>query len=165
MFEANDMVMHPTAGVCKIECIQKENIARTGLKNYYILKPVYGNTATTLYVPTDSDKIKLRKVLSTSEIKALIHSVSPKPDLWIDNDARRKEAFTQILRSQDHKAIIEMIIAIKEKWDEKLARNRKLHAADERILREAEKMIHQEFAYALNIQVNEVLPYIMQELS
>ena len=36
--------------------------------------------------------------------------------------------------------------------------------ADSRIMQEAEKMIHQEFAYSLNLDIDEVASYIMEEL-
>ena len=49
---------------------------------------------------------------------------------------------------------------------EKLNENhKKLHSADERILGEAENMLYDEFAFALDIPRDEVIPYIRSHVS
>ena len=44
-------------------------------------------------------------------------------------------------------------------------RGRKLHLADEKFLRDAEKMLYDEFAYVLEISPNEVLNFITSTLN
>ena len=46
----------------------------------------------------------------------------------------------------------------------KIKTGKKFHIADERIMREAEHKLHGEFAYVLNIKLDEVVPFIMGEL-
>ena len=43
-----------------------------------------------------------------------------------------------------------------------LEKKKKLHAADERFLKEAEKMLFEELAYVFGITVEEVLPLIIK---
>lgn len=159
--------MHPGSGVCKIEAIK--GIAFTAdsddKKDYYVLKPVYGGESTTIYVPVGQSKINLRKLLSEKDIIELIHSVHEDPPLWDDNDVRRKEIFSQVLHSENHAKIIQLIIELHKKREEKQAAGKKLHASDARTLEEAEKLIHQEFAYSLNLKIDEVAPFIRNELN
>ncbi|WP_405314968.1 CarD family transcriptional regulator [Faecalibacillus faecis] len=164
MFSVGHMVMHPNAGVCKIEDIRKQKFSKLEEQLYYILKPIYDNNASIIYVPVESDKVVLRRLLSINDIKTLIHSVSLDKPLWIENDARRNEKFKAILNSGDHVIIIQLIIEIHNQEIEKKKTGKKLHMADGRIMQEAEKMIHQEFAYSLKLDIDEVASYIMNEL-
>lgn len=163
MYKETDIVMHPRAGVCTIEAVRPETF--TGAPRlYYVMRPLYENTTTTIYVPTDSDKIKLRRLLSKDEILELIHSVSLDTSLWIDNPLQRKEHFLQLVREGDHATLIRLIAELHRHRLESEKKGRKFHAVDEKVLKEAESCIHQEFAHALNLQVEEIAPFIMKEL-
>ena len=41
---------------------------------------------------------------------------------------------------------------------------RRLHITDERFMKEAEKMLYEEFAYVLNIRKDQVLPFILNQV-
>lgn len=165
MYKIGDMLMHPGSGVCRVEDIKNMSFTSEGSKDYYVLKPVYGGGSTTIYVPVDHKNIKLRKLLSEEDIHRLIGSVSSVPTLWTDNDAKRKEVFSQALHSGDSAEIIKLIIEIHKKQEEKQASGKKLHQADSKVLAEAEMLIHQEFAYALDLKPEEVAPFIMKEMN
>lgn len=162
MYQQNDIVMHPGAGVCKIEDVREEKF--TGQKRqYYVLRPMYENTATTIFVPTDSQKVVLRKLLSKEEIVNMIHAVSLDTSLWVESPAERKETFQRLLHEGDHTTLIRLIAELHTHRRETEAAGRKFHAADEKVLQEAEKRIHQEFAHTLELEVEEIAPIIMKE--
>ena len=50
------------------------------------------------------------------------------------------------------------------KQQELTAAGKKLHAADERIMKEAEKLLYDEFSVVFDIRPEEVLPLIMKRL-
>lgn len=164
MYKVGNMVMHPHAGVCKIEDIRIEKFSKMSDKMYYILRPIYEQGNSKIYVPIDSQKIHLRKLLSIEDIHQLIRAVDFNTRLWIDNDSKRQEKFNQILKSNHQEEIIQLIAEIHNKQKEKQEEGKKLHLADMRIMQEAEKMIHQEFAFSLNIGIDEVADFIMKEL-
>lgn len=163
MFKVGPMIMHPNAGVCKIEDIRLENFISEQM--YYVLKPVYEKSNTKIYVPVENTKITLRKLLTRDDIKELIHNVTLDEELWVENNSRRNEKFNAILCNGNHSEIIGLIIEIHVKQEEKKKLNKKLHMTDIRTMQEAEKMIHQKFAYALNLKIDEVAPYLMNELN
>lgn len=163
MFQIGDNVMHPGVGVCCIGDIREENFSDQK-QLYYVLKPLYENANSTIYVPVDSNKIVLRKLLSEDEVKELIHAVNLDQPLWIENDNKRNEKFHTILKSLDHLKIIQLIIEIHNKQIEKKNTGKKLRMADLKAMQEAEKLIHQEFAFALKLEVDEVASYVMKEL-
>jgi CarD family transcriptional regulator len=163
MFEITDIVIHPTSGICKIEDIREEAFGKLGKHTYYVLSPLYENNHTVIYIPVDGS-IELRKVLSKENIKDIIKRVNLNNQLWIENDHKRAEKFNNILRSGNQSQIIELIVEIYMKQEEKAKEGKKLHVSDIRILDEAQKMVHQEFAYALNIELDKIGKYIMKEL-
>jgi len=69
-----------------------------------------------------------------------------------------------VLKGGDRHEIINLIITICEKQKSLEKIGKKLHLADERVLGEAQKIIHQEFAYALNIETSKISQFIMKEL-
>lgn len=163
MFKVGNMVIHPNAGVCCIEDIRLEKFIEEQM--YYVLKPIYDNSHSKIYVPVENPKIHLRKVLSKDDINQMIKNVSLQQQLWVENDSKRNEIFNKVLQSGQHTDIIQLIVEIHMKQLEKRAQNKKLHIADLKIMNLAEKMIHEEFAYALDLNVEDVAQYIMQELN
>lgn len=161
MFQINDMVMHGTSGICKIVDIRAENFRGTQ-ENYYILQPLHETT--TIYCPVEGTKIKLRKLLTVEEIHELIRIMPDAENIWIEHDSTRKERFMAILKGGDYKELICLLKTLYAKREEKKLEGKKFHVADERIMTEAEHMLHGEFAYVLNLQEDEVIPFIMGEI-
>ncbi len=164
MFKISDTVVHPGMGVCKITDIKSENFAKLGSKQFYIMTPIYENTQTTVYVPVDSPKITLKKLLSEEEIEKMLSEIDFSKSIWIENDMARKDKFSQILKSGDRKDILLLIKELHLKLEEREKTGKRLHIADERILREAEKLIHQELAFSMNIKVEQVAEYIIKHM-
>ena len=48
--------------------------------------------------------------------------------------------------------------------EKKKNEGKKLYVGDEKIMSEAQRLLHEEFALVLNIKVDEVLPFILGEL-
>lgn len=71
-----------------------------------------------------------------------------------------KEKYTKILKSGDNKQLVKLIRTLYlEKVEVK-----KLYVNDEKIMTDAEKLLHEEFALVLDIKVDEVLPFILGKL-
>ena len=132
---------------------------------YYILKPFYTNNST-VFVPVNNEKLtsKMRHVLTKEEIDQMIAEIPGNPSEWITDERERKERFKDIAGRADTFEMIQLIEALLEHQREVMERGKKLHIADERMLREAEKMICDEFAYVLGISQEEVPAYITSGL-
>jgi len=138
--------------------IREENFRGTP-ELYYILQPL--REKTTIYCPAQGTKIKLRKLLTKEEIFELINLMPDAENIWIDHDPTRKERFTAILKGGDYRELICLLKTLYYKREEKKLVGKKFHVADERIMQEAEHMLHGEFAYVLEIDEEEVLPLIL----
>ncbi len=164
MYKINDTVLYGSHGACIITEISKLSFGGPE-KQYYILKPVH-NSGSTVYVPVDNNVLtsKMRQILSIDEIQTLIHDMPVEKALWIEDETKRKEKYHEILLSGDRHKLIGMIKALYQHQKEQNKKGKRLHATDERIFKEAEKLLYDEFAFVLQIKPSQVLPFIMEQL-
>lgn len=107
---------------------------------------------------------KMRQILSGEEIKKLIREMPGEIFFWIEEEAARKERYQQILSDGDRTELVRMIKALYFHQQEQQKNGRRLHITDERFMKEAEKMLYEEFAYVLNIRKDQVLPFILNQV-
>lgn len=165
MYKVGDTVVHPASGVCCIKGIEEKSFAGGEKRKYYVLETVYDTVATTIHIPVDGEKVKLRRLLNSADIRDIIHTVSVKEALWIDDNSARKERFQAILKEGDHGKILQMICEIHLKRVERERGGKKIYASDSKILTDAERLIHQEFAHTLEIEPETVADFILSELN
>lgn len=164
MYSKNDTVLYGSQGICRIEDITEKEMGGKTIE-YYVLKPIE-NSHATIYVPTQNEMLvsKMKKILSVKEIYQLIQAMPNEELIWIEGDNKRRDAYREILKSGDRKMLIQLIRTLFLRQQELKSKKRKLHANDEKILREAENILHEEFAYVLNINKDEVVPFIFQQI-
>lgn len=164
MFQVNDMVLYGTNGVCKLVDIDVRDCGGR-MVEYYILKPIYALNST-VFVPVNNEKLtsKMRYVLTKEEIDEKIRLIPESSPGWIDDERTRKERFKDIVSRADTFELIQLIKTLLEHQEAVMARGKKLHVADERMLQEAEKMICDEFSYVLGISKEEVPSYITDSM-
>ncbi len=160
MLELNETVMYGTTGVCTVEKIEEKKIGKV-TKSYYVLKPV-ANDASTVYVPTDNEKLlaKVRKLISKAEIDEILSAVSKESDIWPENDGERKLKFGEIIASGDRKACLVMLRTLYKRQNMLTKVGKRLHMADERAMKEARRLISDEFSVVLGIGTDDVGAYL-----
>jgi len=163
MFKVNDTIMYGINGVCKIVEITEKDFMGTK-KEYYVLKPM-NDKAATFFAPVNNPKTegKMRRILSVEEIYQLIKSVSQERADWIQNENERKENYKRIISSGNHVELIKMIKTLYLHKQEREAEGKHLYLSDERFFKEAERILYDEFQYVLNINKEEILPFIFQK--
>lgn len=165
MFKVNDTVLYRAHGVCKVIDISKKKFS-SDLMEYYVLKPVYDEKMI-VYVPVLNviDTEIMRTVLSISQIEHVIYTMPDEEQIWIENDIVRKEKYTQILKKGDRVELVKLIKTLYLHQQSLKEKGKKLHSTDENYFKEAEKLLYEEFAYVLNIQREEVLPFILKQVN
>ncbi len=164
MFKIDDIVTYGINGVCKVVAIEEKNLM--GMKKgYLVLKPLNGDKST-FYVPVDNESLlnKMRKLLSEDEINQLIDSMPNENVLWIENERERKECYKKVIADGNHSELIRMIKAIHFEKISREEKGKKLHISDERFLKEAEKILYEEFQYVLNLSEKDVMSYIFARI-
>ena len=165
MFNIGDLVVYGSDGVCEIADISIRKFGSED-REYYILVPVIDKKSV-VYVPVKNEKLKakMHRVLSSNEIYDLISSIPKQKGIWIDNDILRREKYNEIIKNGKHLELISLIKAVKSKQESLKNTGKKLHQSDAKFLAEAQKMLHGEFSVVLNIEIEEVDPFIKEQLS
>ena len=164
LYSTGDTVMHPSEGICTITELRRMELGSSGMRNYYILKPATEKSSSTVYMPVVRGNTVLRRLLSKEDILSLIRQSKEHAGLWIADSKQRKEAFTRILSEGNYARIIRMIQEIHEERVHREQEGKKPCAADEAILAEAERLLHQEFSYVLHMSVEEIAAFVRREL-
>lgn len=165
MFVVGDAVIYGTQGVCVVSSVEVMSFGKEK-REYYVLKPVYDENST-IYAPTDNESVlsKMRKVLTKEEIDSVIDSVAKEEASWIQNDEARRELCSEIIDRGDRKELMKMIEMLYLRQKDLKNQRKHFHLADERYLKEAEKMINDELAYVMGIDKNEVALYITKRIN
>jgi CarD family transcriptional regulator len=158
-------VLYGVQGLCRIAEISERDF--TGKRTeYYVLKPVYDEKAT-IFIPVQNEALiqKMRRILSSDEIYDLIRNMPAEETIWIENENARRERYKQILSGGDRAELIQLIKTLYQRQQSQKAKGKKLHVTDDRFMREAEKMLYEEFAHVLNISPEQVLPFIIDHIA
>lgn len=163
MYNINDIVIYGTEGICKITGITEMKFGGER-SEYYILTPI-DKSENTVYVPKNNEKVlrRMRRILSRSDAKDLIDSLPLAPMEWINNDRERQSAYKNIMLCGDPKEVFSMVSALYSKQLEQISIGKKLHASDERFLRDAERMMLNELSYAMDMDPREMLKVIVSK--
>lgn len=163
-YKMGDAVLYGLQGVCKITGITERNFDGTPLQ-YYVLKSSH-DSKTTMYVPvcTEETVPKLRRILSTVEVYEFIHAMADQDVMWIENEAARRARYKAVIAGGNRRELVSLIKALYRHKQERSELGRKLHATDERFMKEAEKILYGELAYVLNIKLEQVLPFITDRI-
>lgn len=165
-FAVGEKVVYGTNGICTIEDIIRQSpIPGEDERTYYILRQKENN-GLVISVPAESEALlsRMRRVFSKQEIDSLLLGTCGREQEWIEDKRARADAFRIMLTGGITEDLILMIRAI-YLHRQALAKNaKKLNVADETTLKSAEKLVREEFAYALQIAPDAVGRYIRQAL-
>ncbi|MGN0594368.1 MAG: CarD family transcriptional regulator [Hominimerdicola sp.] len=163
MYSIGDVVAYGTTGVCRIdgECEQK---AKDGVRKYLVLKPMH-QANSTVYVPMDNENLmaKLKKLLTREDIENIISAAADEEAEWISNDTERVTRFREILNSGDRYQLMRMVRVLYKQQCKRFSSGKRLHASDETLFREAERILFDEFAVVLGIPTDKVMDFIAQK--
>ena len=164
MYSVNERIHYGGSGVCVIQEIATMRFGRSR-EQYYVLKPVYQNSSV-IYVPVQNEQLtaKMRPVMSKEEVDRLIDSMDEIPTAWEEDPQLRKANFDALLRSNECRSLIILIKTLHAQKERRQADGKSLHVSDETFLREAQRLLYDEFAGALEIQPAQVHAYIQSKL-
>ena len=161
MFEINDKVLYGTDGVCVVEDIAQRTFGGVA-ETYYVLKP-YSKSLSSIMIPVSNEHLvsRIRKLLTRDEVLSLIDRITDENGIeWIDDQKKRREEYRAIVMRGVREELVGMINVIYEHGEKQKEIGKKIHAQDERILSDAERILYDEFSVVLGIARDEVLDYI-----
>lgn len=163
MYQKDCVVIYGLHGVCRIADITIKDFSGQE-ETYYILKPIFDDRST-FFVPVKNDSAqKLRPLLSIEEVKLLIESISGQDVIGIEDEKHRKDAYKKIIESGDRGEMMRLIKTLYVRKEEQQKAGKKQHIIDEHFMKEAESILYDEFAYVLQIEKDDIVPYIKKEM-
>ena len=160
-YQKGDHVRYGTNGVCVIADIETmTSMDRRSVKDYYVLRPV-AESGTKIFVPLDNPAPlgKMHAILTREEINEAIRQSAADPLPWVGDRNRRSEAFKEILKTAEPFPLLQLCSCIHGRL-QLSAEGRHLSGSDEAILKQAERLVENEFAFSLDIPRSEVAAYI-----
>ena len=165
MFEIGEYVVCGAKGVCQIRDITHIDMSGADKeKLYYVLAPV-GDKNGTIYVPTDSEKIIMRRTISKEEAERLIDELPQIELLWVPDDKQREETYKEALRTCDYHAWVSIVKTLYQRKKERLAQGKTATAVDERYMKAAENGLYGELSLTLGVPREKMEDYIRERLS
>jgi CarD family transcriptional regulator len=163
MFKVGENIIYGTQ-VCKISDKRDLTFGKV-TRNYYILTPIF-DQKNVIYLPADNEKLmgKMRATLSRQQIAQIIADLPHTEALWIEDDRERTAVYKAIIEKGDRGEIAKVIKGLYQRKKELESKSRKLHAADEILFSRAEKMLYEEIALALDIEKEDVVPFIAKQV-
>lgn len=160
-FKEGEYVMYAANEVCRYGGIVTKSFDGKKKVDYFKLEPVYSSNSA-YYVPFERIDEKVRHLLSKDKLEAAINEASKEKTEWNEDKNKRRNEFSEILKSNDFKRIFIMLRSIYEEKIRLGESGKKLFVADERAFLEGERLIRQEFSIVLGKSENEVDEYIRE---
>ena len=162
MFECGTMLVHPTYGVCKIVSIGKIDMKNMrDNKLYYTLIPVY-DSKSKLFIPTDSEGVGLRPVLSKENAEELVSRLAEMEPIIVQNEKEREKIFKETIRSGNCEEISRIIKTLYLRKKARVNAGKKAVSMEEKYLFMAREQLYGELAVSLGIEKAGVEEYITQ---
>lgn len=163
IFNIGDHVVYCSREICKIDSKVKKCFNGIDENEYFKLIPISTKNSS-YYIPCDNCDSKIRRLLTKDEILSLIDEMPSAEENWCDDKNERKNLFNSVLKSDDYHQIINMMHTLYLKRESQRQKGKKLLAADERIMHDAEMIVYREFAFVLGILEEKVEDFINSRL-
>ena len=164
MYQVGQQVIYGIHGVCRIIALEMKSMGGQR-KEYYVLEPI-DQPGAAFYVPSGNQAAvaKMRPIMTREQIFRLLHSEEVRRDAWIADENQRKQRYRELLSGDDRAALMCMMHTLYLHKQNQLAVGRKFHLCDENFLHDAQRVLHTEFALVMDLEADQVGPFIRQQM-
>ncbi len=160
MFEVGDKIIYGENGVCTVEKVAPLGMEGASQnKLYYHLTPLVGTG--TYFAPVDSGAF-MRPVMSRDEAEALIDAMPGiAPAICNDNRFNHVDAFyKELFRQHSCEALVSIVKGLHQRMTERKTKSSRAEAT----MKRAKDMLHGELSVALDMELDQVEPYILSRV-
>ena len=161
MYAVGEFVQYGIHGICRV-CDVEERVIDRKRVQYLVLQPKEQEGSRYLVPAHNAAAMaKLRPVLTQEDLNLLIRSKAVMEDGWIEDENQRKQYYRELINSGDRTALLRMIRTLFRHKEQQLAAGRKVHLCDDNFLRDARRLIDEEFSVVLGMEAAAVGEYIL----
>ena len=92
----------------------------------------------------------------------MIQQLPDEDNSWIEDNNARKAHFDAVIKEGDHQNLVLLIKTLCQERDKRQQEGKKLHIADDKAIKDAEKLLYEELALVLDIDIQDVEDYILE---
>ncbi len=164
MFQVGDYIIYGMNGVCVVENIGEiETKVVPKDRIYYTLRPFYSDRST-IFTPTDNQKVKMRSILTKQEAVSLLNSIQTIDCLWANDEKGREMEYKEAIKECDCKQLLKIVKSLYLSSKAKLADGKKVPARDEKYYYMAENSLYGELALSLGLEIEETKELILSKI-
>lgn len=162
MYHIGDVVVYGSEGVCEVKEITEVRFGKDTTE-YYVLSPVMRD-GDTFYVPTKNDMVlsKLRPTITKGQAEKLLKLLPVSAPEWNNNERERIKSYKEILLYGSSEELMGMTKQLYMHQISQLEKGKKLHACDERFLKDAERILFDELSYVMGVSREEIVQIIVK---
>ncbi|RDY27281.1 hypothetical protein CHL78_009850 [Romboutsia weinsteinii] len=164
MYKIGEFIIYGNNGVCEVIDVGSINISGINKdKIYYTLKQIYENGS--IFAPIDT-RVFMRGVITYEEAQQLIERIPfiKEVECSEKNGKLLENYYKKFLESHECIDLLSIISSIYDKKDNAINSGKKLGQIDEKFMKIATGLIHDEFSVALGIPREEVQTYINEKI-
>ena len=152
MFSKHEYVFHESGGICQIVEIQQaplENMPQD--RTYYVLRPMHDPNST-IYIPTDSDRVFIRRILTHAEAEAFLAQIDSIEVLEAPNPKLLRARYVETMRTYSPRAWLSVIRTVELRAKQLAARSQRLSETERSFGENARRHLFGELSLALGIE-------------
>ena len=164
MFQKDDYVFYESGGICKISDVQYaplENMPSD--RQYYILQSVHDRNGL-IYVPVDSDKVFLRKLLNRDEAQRLVDEIEQVAVIEETNAKLLRAKYIEAMHTHEPLEWVRVIKTVYKRMNVDFGRPQRLSETERSFAENAKRYLYTELALALGLQEQEMESYITNHI-
>ena len=148
MYQIGELVQYGNSGVCKVEEIVQGVPGLQEDTQCYLLVPV-GRKEEKIYSPVDNGRVKMRRILSSEEVKELMGKASEIEEISITNEKQCESIYREELYSVDCYRWLSLLKTLYSRRAARNAAGKKVTATDERYLKNVEDRLKEELSIVI----------------
>ena len=160
MFQKNEYVFYESGGICQISDIQKaplDNMPSDRL--YYVMQSLHDHSSV-MYIPVDSDRIFLRKLLNREEATSLVEQIRRVEVIEESNGKLLRAKYIEAMRTHDPVEWVRVIKTVYKRMQNCTSRTQRLSETERSFAETAKRYLYTELALALNMKEHEMEGYL-----
>ena len=164
MFEKGEHIVYGTSGICRVEEICSSPYDKNDTRTYYLLIPVHNPMGSTIYTPVNNDRVPMRRLMTVTEIDALIAAMPEIELLEVPVEKQRREIYRNTIGALRPEGYASVIKTVHRRRVELSAARKHFPVSDMEYGRLAKHLLYSECAHVLGMEEDGIEAYIEQKL-
>ncbi len=164
MFQVGEYIVYGINGICRVEDVCPSPYDKTDPRTYYLLVPVNNPMSSTIYTPVDNERVPMRRLMTATEIEALIADMPAIELLTVPIEKQRREIYRTTIGTLAPEGYVQVIKTVHRRREELTAAHKHFPVTDLEYGRLAKHLLYSECAHVLGLAEESMEEYIASRI-